>query len=91
MSHEDARRALAGADDARAQADAVLEQADRRKSERRASDKLECPYCKSMQSAVVNCRPGAAAGGFWRRRKCAACGGRFTTEEVVRGVYRAAS
>lgn len=87
----DARQVFAAADREIAAADAVLEQADRRKAERRASDKLECPYCKSMQSAVVNCRPGAAAGGFWRRRKCAACGGRFTTEEVVRGVYRAAS
>lgn len=37
MSHKDARRALAGADDAFAQADAVLEQADRRQAERRKS------------------------------------------------------
>jgi transposase-like protein len=83
----EARQVLVSADQELAKADAVLQEAERRKVDRRAFDKLECPYCKSMQSSVVDCRPGTTSGGFWRRRKCRGCGRRFVTEEVVRGAY----
>lgn len=72
-------------------ADAVIEIAEeRRKVERRRTDKMECPHCGAMQSKVTDARPGQTSGGYWRRRECASCGKRFTTEEVVRGKYDAA-
>lgn len=49
--------------------------------------KLPCPYCRGHRSKVVNSRSGAEGDGVWRRRECLSCGKRYTTEEVVRGVY----
>lgn len=62
---------------------------DRRKGprDRRSTDKLECPRCQSMQSKVEESYPGRNSSGYWRRRECATCGLRFTTEEVIRGTY----
>ncbi len=81
---DDAIEEIRKADDALAIAE------DRRRVERRRTDKMECPHCGAMQSKVTDARPGQTSGGFWRRRECGGCGKRFTTEEVVRGKYDAA-
>jgi transcriptional repressor NrdR len=59
-------------------------------TERRIA-KLACPYCEHPRSKVTNSRPATRRDGVWRRRECLSCGKRFTTEETIRGVYRAAS
>lgn len=54
---------------------------------RRKTDKIACPYCGCLQSSVTKSAPASLTDGYWRRRECGACRKRFTTEEVVRGVY----
>jgi len=40
---------------------------------------MKCPYCASLESRVLDSRP--VDEGIRRRRKCLACGARFTTYE----------
>ncbi len=42
---------------------------------------MKCPYCGGAESRVIDSRPGDE--GVRRRRKCLACGARFTTYERV--------
>ncbi len=42
---------------------------------------MRCPYCGSDQTRVVDTRP--TSDGIRRRRKCLACGRKFTTVERV--------
>ena len=42
---------------------------------------MECPYCGESKSKVIDSRPDS--GGVRRRRRCLACGARFTTYERV--------
>jgi len=53
---------------------------------RRLGDKLACPFCGCLQSAVVQHAMNAAeqrTEGYWRRRSCVECGQTFPTIEVV--------
>lgn len=63
---------------------------DGRHAGRRKTDKIACPRCGCLQSTVTKSTPalGEQIGdGYWRRRECFSCHKRFTTEEVIRGVY----
>jgi len=42
---------------------------------------MKCPYCGESESRVIDSRPGDE--GVRRRRRCLACGARFTTYERV--------
>ncbi len=42
-----------------------------------------CPYCKEMDSRVVDSRLASAGAATWRRRECDQCKKRFTTYERV--------
>lgn len=42
---------------------------------------LPCPTCRGVASLVMDSRPGP--NGWRRRRRCVACGTRFTTLETV--------
>ncbi|MDQ2643401.1 MAG: transcriptional regulator NrdR [Myxococcota bacterium] len=44
---------------------------------------MQCPYCREMDSRVVDSRLGAGGTVTWRRRECDACKRRFTTYERV--------
>jgi len=44
---------------------------------------MECPYCHSSQTEVINSRPTRKNSQIWRRRKCLACSEIFTTHEMV--------
>lgn len=44
---------------------------------------MQCPYCKSTDSRVVDSRLAAGGTVTWRRRECDACKRRFTTYERV--------
>jgi transcriptional repressor NrdR len=44
---------------------------------------MQCPYCREMDSRVVDSRLIAAGSVTWRRRECDACKRRFTTYERV--------
>ncbi len=44
---------------------------------------MQCPYCKEVESRVVDSRVAAGATVTWRRRECDACKKRFTTYERV--------
>ena len=44
---------------------------------------MQCPYCKSTDSRVVDSRLAAGGTVTWRRRECDACKCRFTTYERV--------
>ena len=44
---------------------------------------MQCPYCKSTDSRVVDSRLAAGGTVTWRRRECDACKHRFTTYERV--------
>ena len=44
---------------------------------------MECPYCHSLQTEVVNSRPTQKETQIWRRRKCEECNEIFTTHELV--------
>jgi transcriptional regulator NrdR family protein len=45
--------------------------------------KLCCPSCGQFESKVVNVRPTKTCETVWRRRECAHCRARFTTEERI--------
>lgn len=42
-----------------------------------------CPYCKEMDSRVVDSRLASGGAATWRRRECDQCNRRFTTYERV--------
>jgi transcriptional repressor NrdR len=44
---------------------------------------MQCPFCKSVDSRVVDSRVAAGGQVTWRRRECDACSKRFTTYERV--------
>lgn len=44
---------------------------------------MQCPYCKAMDSRVVDSRLASGGTVTWRRRECDACRKRFTTYERV--------
>jgi transcriptional repressor NrdR len=44
---------------------------------------MQCPYCREMDSRVVDSRLAAGGTLVWRRRACDACQRRFTTYERV--------
>ena len=47
---------------------------------------MQCPFCKHMDSRVVDSRLVAAGTVTWRRRVCDSCKRRFTTYERVEHV-----
>jgi transcriptional repressor NrdR len=42
-----------------------------------------CPYCRSLESRVIDSRTADDGAAIRRRRSCPACGRRFTTQETV--------
>ncbi len=42
---------------------------------------MNCPYCSSSDTRVVNSRPSDEGASIRRRRECGVCGRRFTTYE----------
>lgn len=44
---------------------------------------MKCPYCRAIESRVVDTREMAEAEAIRRRRQCLSCGRRFTTYERV--------
>src|SRR6266545_1536717 len=44
---------------------------------------MQCPFCRGMESSVVDSRLAAGGTTVWRRRACDACQRRFTTYERV--------
>lgn len=44
---------------------------------------MQCPFCKGMDSRVVDSRLAAGGTVTWRRRECDMCRRRFTTYERV--------
>ncbi len=44
---------------------------------------MQCPYCREMESRVVDSRLVAGGTVTWRRRECDGCKRRFTTYERV--------
>jgi transcriptional repressor NrdR len=44
---------------------------------------MQCPYCRQLESRVIDSRLAAAGTVTWRRRECDGCKQRFTTYERV--------
>jgi transcriptional repressor NrdR len=44
---------------------------------------LYCPYCRHLDSRVIDSRTADDGAAIRRRRSCPACGRRFTTQETV--------
>ena len=44
---------------------------------------MKCPYCKAEDTAVIDSRESEDGDSVRRRRRCEACGKRFTTYERV--------
>lgn len=44
---------------------------------------MRCPYCKQLDSRVIDSRGADDGNSIRRRRECTSCGRRFTTYEVV--------
>ena len=44
---------------------------------------MRCPFCKEEDSRVVDSRAADDGNTIRRRRECASCGKRFTTDETV--------
>lgn len=44
---------------------------------------MQCPFCRAMESRVVDSRLAAGGSSVWRRRACDGCQKRFTTYERV--------
>lgn len=42
---------------------------------------MECPFCSSEHTRVIDSRPVEEGAAIRRRRECASCGNRFTTYE----------
>ncbi len=47
---------------------------------------MQCPYCKSADSEVVETRVSEDGTNIRRRRTCTACGKRYTTYERIENV-----
>jgi transcriptional repressor NrdR len=47
---------------------------------------MQCPYCREMDSRVIDSRLASGGTVTWRRRECDACKRRFTTYERVEHV-----
>lgn len=47
---------------------------------------MQCPYCKSTESEVVETRVSEDGGNIRRRRNCLSCGKRYTTYERIENV-----
>jgi len=47
---------------------------------------MQCPYCKSQDSEVVETRVSEDGTNIRRRRTCASCGKRYTTYERIENV-----
>jgi transcriptional repressor NrdR len=47
---------------------------------------MRCPFCQYLESDVIDTRKLSAGDSIRRRRKCGACGKRFTTYERVESV-----
>ncbi|MDZ4716830.1 MAG: transcriptional regulator NrdR [Roseiflexaceae bacterium] len=47
---------------------------------------MRCPFCQYPESDVIDTRKLSAGDSIRRRRKCGACGKRFTTYERVESV-----
>ena len=60
-------------------------------SVREGPSKLPCPSCGASESRVVASRPRLRLEAIVRRRECLACGGRFTTYEILYPPHRAES
>lgn len=45
--------------------------------------RMKCPYCRRIDSKVVDSRPTEDGESIRRRRECLTCGKRFTTYETV--------
>ncbi|MBI4033291.1 MAG: transcriptional repressor NrdR [Candidatus Blackburnbacteria bacterium] len=45
---------------------------------------MKCPFCKALETSVVESRTADDGGSIRRRRLCEKCGKRFTTYEEVR-------
>ena len=44
---------------------------------------MRCPYCKDLDSRVIDSRAADDGNSIRRRRECTSCNRRFTTYEVV--------
>ena len=44
---------------------------------------MRCPYCKQLDSRVIDSRGADDGNSIRRRRECTACGRRFTTYERI--------
>lgn len=44
---------------------------------------MRCPFCQSLNVAVVDSRPRDDDTTVWRRRECLACGRRFSSRERI--------
>lgn len=44
---------------------------------------MECPFCRQLDSRVLDSRLAAGGTATWRRRECDGCNRRFTTYERV--------
>ncbi len=44
---------------------------------------MQCPYCRTMDSRVIDSRLASGGTVTWRRRECDQCKRRFTTYERV--------
>ena len=44
---------------------------------------MRCPFCKEMDSRVIDSRSAEDGNTIRRRRECTSCGKRFTTYEVL--------
>ena len=47
----------------------------------RRGSRVNCPYCSSPDSRVINSRPSDEGASIRRRRECQSCARRFTTYE----------
>ena len=44
---------------------------------------MRCPFCKALDSRVIDSRAADDGNTIRRRRECTGCGKRFTTYEVI--------
>jgi transcriptional repressor NrdR len=63
--------------------DVYAEGSDGAASLRRRRDPMNCPFCTSPDSRVVDSRETDVKEAIRRRRECIACGQRFTTYEKI--------
>lgn len=49
---------------------------------------MQCKFCDYPDSRVVETNKDNHSNQIYRRRECIKCGGRFTTQENLRDVYK---